>query len=542
MQKEAIRGIAFAADGNLVSAGENGRINLWKGANGPLLRSINHGSTVESVDISADGKAIASAGRDAVVRLWSAATGKPLGVLEGHKSIVLRVRFAPDGKTLASSGADRTIRLWDVATRKQRHVLEGHEKEARGLAFAKDGRTLASGSVDNTVRLWDVAKGRPLPAPPAHTAPVYAVRVLADNKTVVTVGRDHSVRWWDIASGKPLRTQHDPRVPERGAAFSPHGDVLALGTAKGEIRLLNSVAGAEIVRFPVAKMQPRALAFSPDGRRIVAVSAQASSIWDAKTHKNIAILPGEADPAPVAILSGADTAFVASKQGGGLYDASGKSQQRRLSIPFPMTSASFSPDDRLLLWGDLRGAVHVWDVARGQELRKLPGLAGYVQSLTFAPDARSFAAGAWHGIVVWETATGLERCRFTGTHGDTLALAFAPDGRRLVSGNSDTTALVWDLTAGLANRKNPTPLDELWTDLAKSEAAAAYRAMWQLAGRPAEAVPLFAKHLKPAVGPSEQQIAKLVRDLDSDDFDTRQGATHALTDLDDTAEPLLRKR
>ncbi len=173
-------------------------------------------------------------------------------------------------------------------------------------------------------------------------------------------------------------------------------------------------------------------------------------------------------------------------------------------------------------------------------MRRLTGLNGYVQSLAFAADGRSFAAGGWRGIKVWETQTGAERCQFTGLQGDAFALAFAPDGRRLVSGCGDTTALVWDLTGGLPSATLP-PLDELWEQLAKASAADAYRGMWELVGRSAQAVPFLGKQLKPATGPPEEQIAKLVKDLDSDDFDTRQRASSELTDLGDLAESSMRK-
>jgi hypothetical protein len=66
------------------------------------------------------------------------------------------VAFSPDGRRLVSGSWDKTLRLWDAATGKPiGPPLQGHTNSVTSVAFSPDGRRLVSGSDDNTLRLWD---------------------------------------------------------------------------------------------------------------------------------------------------------------------------------------------------------------------------------------------------------------------------------------------------------------------------------------------------------------------------------------------------
>jgi WD40 repeat protein len=108
------------------------------------------------VALSADGKVVLTGSTDGTARLWSAATGKPLGSALRHQDMVTAVAFSPDGKLLVTCSQDNTAQLWLTATGKRLGAPLRHQGWVSPVAFSPDGKMVLSGSFDGTAKLWPV--------------------------------------------------------------------------------------------------------------------------------------------------------------------------------------------------------------------------------------------------------------------------------------------------------------------------------------------------------------------------------------------------
>jgi hypothetical protein len=187
-------------------------------------------------------------------------------------------------------------------------------------------------------------------------------------------------------------------------------------------------------------------------------------------------------------------------------------------------------------------------VATGKEVRWIPNPNVLASFLVFSPDGRTLALGGRDKTVrLWEVATGKERCRFVGHSGALRSGTFSPNGRTFISGSEDTTILIWDVTGRIAegrsesNKLAAREMEDLLADLAGAEASRAHRALWILAAAPRQVVPVFRGQLRPVVAADAERVGRLMADLDSDSFPTRDNARRELQKMGEGALPALLK-
>jgi WD40 repeat protein len=436
-----------------------------------------------SMASSPDGRVIATGARDGRIQLWSTTTRMPLGQpLLGHRKLIDAVAISPDGKLLASVASNNAttspgeisrpaphpdLRFWSVPgglpvgppLELADHVYQ--------LAFSPDGATLATGGSE--VRLWELRTRRVrcrLPDMPGCMT-IDVVLFSPDGKTLATscTGDEYNteeVRLWEASSCRSLggTLRGHGRGP-RALAFSPDGKKLAAGAYPSEEVLLWDVQRRRrIAAFGATRSEIASLAFSPDGS-LLAGGDEGGRIrlWRIEMNEVAAELEGHEHDDVFAAAFSADGRTLLSASHDGtvrVWDLPRDLAPGRqlASTPATIHSLAVAPDGSSvaaveLLAGEAR--TFLWPAARGAKplvAHDPPSRFGCTPA--FSPDGKILAtsAAAKPAVLLWEAAS-LRPLRVLGpTSGVVGAVAFTSDGHRLASASKDGTVGMWEVASG----------------------------------------------------------------------------------------------
>jgi WD40 repeat protein len=307
--------------------------------------------------------------------------------------------------------------------------LAGQSKGITGVAFHPDGKWLATSGWQE-LKIWDADAGKELVQFPLAEGWVSALAFSNDGARIVTAGF-RTLTVWEARSGKAVVRIKAHEFLIRSVAFSPDGKRIASASGtpvgggrqeSGEVRLWDAASGKELLSFPGLPHWANTVAFSPDGKYLVAglgdlaVLAPATPgevrVWDAATGREIHTFRGHT---------------------------------------FWVTSVAVSPDSRQLASAGADGTVRVWDLKTGQAVLTLRGHRRWVRAVAFSPDGKLLASAGDDQIVkLWDAATGNEVLTLRGHSHPVLAIAFGPDSRRLASAsgpsNGPGEVKIWDIT------------------------------------------------------------------------------------------------
>jgi len=200
--------LAFSPDGKTLAVGSgepsrSGDITLWDIETGKLTKEYaeRHLDSVFALDISPDGKLLASGGADKAVRITDLSTGKMIKVFEGHTHHVLGVTWRADGRLLASSGADNVVKVWDWTTGDRRKNVDGWDKEVTGLRYLGAADQIATSAGDTKLRLI-TSDGGEVKRLPGATAFLQSLAATRAGDLILGGDQDGVLKAWDVATAK----------------------------------------------------------------------------------------------------------------------------------------------------------------------------------------------------------------------------------------------------------------------------------------------------------------------------------------------------
>ncbi|OGR44441.1 MAG: hypothetical protein A2X35_06945 [Elusimicrobia bacterium GWA2_61_42] len=107
-----VKALAFSPDGKTlaVGTGMEKRLEIWNAEKLEEAGSVKDSDWVNCVAFTPDGKRIVTGG--SAVKVWDPVSGACLKTYEGHADEIHAVDVSPDGKYIASASNDKTVKIW----------------------------------------------------------------------------------------------------------------------------------------------------------------------------------------------------------------------------------------------------------------------------------------------------------------------------------------------------------------------------------------------------------------------------------------------
>ena len=531
---------------------------------------------------SADGKTLFVSGHMGLT-IWDMVNPKPgqPRTLRPNNLFLHNAALAlsPDGKTAAilsmmGGNQDMAIHFFDTTTSKETRQIE-NDQQIHGLCYSPDGRLLAVGTYQR-IELWNAANGDEVRVFTTEANTYYRMLTFSpDGKMLAAVAQVNRfpppavpstvIQVWETASGKERTRVHMapprpvvnqlrvyyPNQGVNGLAFSMDGRYLAGSGNDSAVHLWDLHSGKELAPLSGFEGNAGALLFTPDGKELIAMDFKGIRLsWKMADIRrlNSVRLPSLSESAFAELWN-----ELAHPDAFRVYRA-----ERHLLA---------DPKRAVALLGDRLKPVPPGDTARiGQLVTDLSNPNAAVRRKAM------MELRAKHGEAVVGALgqhPNQQRNRFGMTFEQKLRIQYdTPERARDVKavhilteiGTPEVRPILEKLSKGAAGvrltteaktaldslaaakeRPRVPAADELWTDLASDDAGRAYRAMCGLWSAPPQALALFQKELKPMPVVEDKEIARLLDNLEDDDFKAREQATAELEKLGEQAVPALKK-
>lgn len=232
---------------------------------------------------------------------------------------------------------------------------------------------------------------------------------------------------------------------------------ICTGDSLGQIVVWDGEQGQSIGQFSIHRQAVAAIALSPDGTFAVSSSYDKTlQCWHPQTGQVIRVLVPYGDLVTAIAFTG-DGQWISACRDGTLtlWDTQGTVLHQFVGQA-PIESLAVSVQVPVMVSGDAKGTVQVWNLKQRESLRQLAKHHGSVSAIALIPsidanepDQQFIVSGSWDMHIRWRHIhTGGLYHSLAGHLLPIRAIALSPDAQTLATGSQDSTIKLWQTQTG----------------------------------------------------------------------------------------------
>ncbi|EGW31040.1 uncharacterized protein SPAPADRAFT_142668 [Spathaspora passalidarum NRRL Y-27907] len=230
---DLLNAIDVSDDGKwIATASKDNEARLWRWNDEEeefesFARFQGHAGAVTAISISKSGgnievpKFILTGSSDLTIKKWKipSAPNSTVKVSEytrrAHDKDINSIDISPNDEFFATASYDKLAKVWNTDSGETIGILKGHKRGLWDINFYKFDKLIATASGDKTVKVWSLVDFSCKKTFEGHTNSIQRVKFFnSDSPQLLSAGADGLIKLWDYKSGEVIKSldNHDNRI------------------------------------------------------------------------------------------------------------------------------------------------------------------------------------------------------------------------------------------------------------------------------------------------------------------------------------------